>query len=226
MIEVNLLPGGKKRPSRGGPKLSIPIPSIEGVPKDPWILGTAGFAVVALLAVAYLYFGVTGRHGELTVAVNEAVADSIRYADLIQQHDALEARGDSIDRKVAVIREIDEARYVWPHIMDEVARALPEYTWIEGLLQVSLGDELQFRVNGYAGNVFAMTSFMTNMEASPFIRGVELIESSQQAYTEGEVTRLVQAFTLEAYYQQPPEEMLETVPLFGDEPVTTVSEGT
>ena len=25
---------------------------------------------------------------------------------------------------------IDEDRYIWPHILDEVSRALPPYTWI------------------------------------------------------------------------------------------------
>ena len=89
---------------------------------------------------------------------------------------------DSVGNKSClqqIIQEIDGARYVWPHIMDEIARNLPEYTWLTELLQVSLGDELQFRLVGRAGNNFALTQFMENLEASLFIRGVRLLSTDQ-----------------------------------------------
>jgi Tfp pilus assembly protein PilN len=216
LIEVNLLPGGKKRPSKG-PRVPLALPDFGNIPKDQFILGSAAVVILVIIATAYLFLGVTGRFSELTVAVDEAVADSIRYADLIQQHDALRARRDSIAQKVDIIQQIDGDRYVWPHVLDEVARALPEYTWLTSLVQVSLGEDLQFRIEGRAGSIFAFTNFMEALEASPFVRNVELIETSQQVATEGAVSSVVHGFTLEAFYEQPPEEMLETVPLFGPE---------
>ncbi|MCK5650106.1 MAG: hypothetical protein KAJ42_01960, partial [Gemmatimonadetes bacterium] len=65
--------------------------------------------------------------------------------------------------------------------------------------------------------MYALTRFMADLEDSPFIRGVQLIETTQVPETQGTVTRLVHGFTLEASYEQPPEEMIETVPLFGAE---------
>ena len=216
MISVNLLPGGKKRPSKG-PRVPISLPSFGAIPKDSFILGSAGVVVVVLIAVAYFFLSVTGQFGELTVAVDEAVSDSIRYADLIQQHDALRARNDSIAQKVSIIQEIDGGRYIWPHLMDEVARALPDYTWLTSLVQVSSGLEVQFRLEGRAGNMYALTRFMANLEDSPFIRNVVLIETTQVTVTQGTVSRVVHGFTFEARYEQPPEDILETVPLFGTE---------
>ncbi len=214
MIEVNRLPGGKKRPSRG-PRISLSLPSLGAFPKDRWVLGSGAVVVVVIAASVFLFLTTRARYAELSVAIEEAVSDSARYADLIQQNDALMARRDSIAQKVAIIQQIDGDRYVWPHILDEVARALPDYTWLTELVQVSLGEELQFRIQGRAGNTFALTRFMENLEASPFIRNVELLSTEQVVEGTGGTNRLVSAFVLEMFYEQPPPEMLETVPLFG-----------
>ena len=174
-------------------------------------------AIVALGTIAYLYLTTSSRVEELEVQVEEAVRDSARFADLIAQTDRLQARRDSIAEKVSIIQEIDQDRYIWPHLMDEVARALPEFTWLTGLLQVALAEQLEFQITGRAGNNFALTRFMENLEASPFIRNVTLIRTEQvQVGGGGGNVRLVSAFTLEATYEQPGPELLETVPLFDE----------
>jgi Tfp pilus assembly protein PilN len=154
----------------------------------------------------------------LTVEVEEARADSVRYADLIEQNDALLARRDSIAQRVSIIQEIDGDRYVWPHIMDEIARNVPEYTWLTAILQTSLGEELQFRISGRAGNNFALTRFMENLEASLFIRGVDFVSTTQTVADAGGVNRVVYDFMLDATFERPPPELLETVPLFEEPP--------
>ena len=213
MIEVNLLPGGKKR-AKKGPSLSFKVPSIEAVPKDPWILGSASVVLVAVVVSGFLYLTTSSRQEELTVSIEIAVADSIRYFDLIQQNNALNARRDSIAQRVGIIQEIDGDRYVWPHIMDEVARNLPDYTWLIELIQVSPGEPLRFRISGQAGNNFAVTQFMENLEASLFIRNVDLVSTEQEVVARGGINRIVHRFELEAEYERPPPELLETVPLF------------
>jgi Tfp pilus assembly protein PilN len=213
LIEVNLLPGGKKRGPRG-PSLSFKLPTIEAVPKDPWILGSALVVLAAVAVSAYLYVTTTSQREELTVSIEAAVADSARYFDLIQKNNALNARRDSIAHRVEIIQEIDQDRYVWPHIMDEVARALPDYTWLLELLQVSPGEPMRFRVGGQAGNNFAVTQFMENLEASLFISTVDLLSAEQVLEDSGGYSRAVTAFSLEAFFERPPPELLETVPLF------------
>ncbi len=178
MIEVNLRSGGKKRGSRG-PRFSLKLPSFGGLGRDLWVLGSSVVVLAAAGAGVFLYITNLSLRGELEVRIEEARADSALYADLILQNDALMARRDSIAQRVQIIQEIDGDRYVWPHIMDEVARALPDFLWLTTILQVSLGDELQLRAEGRAGNHIALTQFMENLVASLFIRNVELLSTAQ-----------------------------------------------
>ena len=179
------------------------------------MVGAGVLVAVAILGIGWLFLSVAGQAEELEVQIQTAEADSARLAEVIQRAERLQARGDSIARRVDVIQQIDGSRYVWPHIMDQVAQALPDFTWLTGIQQVSGGDRVAFSVDGRAGTYFALTSFMEAMEASYFIRGTRLIASEQVSVAlGGGAERLVYAFTLEAEYQAPPPEIVNTEPLF------------
>ncbi len=220
MIEVNLLPGGKKN-QRSGFQLKLPSfgKAKEGRSssgkRDRWTMAAIVLGVLSAGAIGWLYRGTATRTEELTLAIEDAVRDSTRFADLIAQTEGLRARRDTIAHKVQIIQEIDGERYVWPHVLDEVARALPEYTWLTALLQVEKGETVVFRLEGRAGNNFALTRFMENLEASPFIRDVRLVTTEQiQEAADGGTQRQVHQFQLDASYEVPPSELIETVPLF------------
>ncbi len=221
MIEVNLLPGGKKRrPSKGGgggaggilSKLSMP--DLGGILSDSYTIGAVvvGLGVLALLG--WWYVGLSSRQADVRVELADALQDSANYADLIQRNATLTARRDSIAQKVTIIQEIDANRYVWPHLLDELARALPEYTWLTQVIQVSVGDvAVEFQVRGRAGNNRALTTFWRQLQESPFIRSVQLVQTEQVVEPTGE---LVYAFQLDCVYSAPPLDLVETVPLFAD----------
>jgi Tfp pilus assembly protein PilN len=44
-----------------------------------------------------------------------------------------DAHRDTLLRRMNLIRAIDEDRFIWPHVLDEVSRALPPYTWLSSL---------------------------------------------------------------------------------------------
>jgi len=64
-------------------------------------------------------------------------------------------------------------------------------------------------VEGNAATTQALTRFMKNLEASPFIRDVALV-TSEQTQTQG---RTYLKFTLEARWEQPDSTLIETVPV-------------
>jgi Tfp pilus assembly protein PilN len=216
VIEVNLLPGGRKRQSRKR-SFALPTFSMKGPPGDRWVQGALLVGVLAVGAMGYFWFSLQRSEEEIDVALEASVQDSARFADLIARTQRLQARRDSIVERVAVIQEIDQGRYIWPHIMDELARALPDYTWLTELAQVG-SDPLRLTLRGRAGNNFAVTVFMDQLEASPYFRDVDLLSTQQAPQDiEGGGRQVVYAFDLQLTFEQPPLESLETVPLLGAE---------
>ena len=226
MIEVNLLPGGKKRrPSKGGSRgggggggigaalRNLSMPDLGSLLADSYNIAAAAVALGVLLTLGWWFVGLSSRQGDVEVALADALQDSANYADLIARNQTLEARRDSIAQKVQIIQEIDALRYVWPHLMDELARALPDYTWLTQVIQVSVGQEVEFQVRGRAGNNLALTTFWRQLQESPFIRNVQLVQTEQVVEATGQ---LVYEFQLDCIYAPPDPEFIETVPLFED----------
>jgi Tfp pilus assembly protein PilN len=137
MIEINLLPGsGKKsRKGGGGAKLDIgaSLANLKAKVRDPYMLGAIGAAVVAILVTGGLYMTQESRSARLDEELQKAVQDSTRYASVLREREKAEAKRDTVLRSLNMIRAIDDDRYIWPHVMDEVSSALPPYTWIVSL---------------------------------------------------------------------------------------------
>jgi type IV pilus assembly protein PilN len=216
VIEVNLLPGGRKKASKSIgfklPKLSFGGGGGGAERPDPYLLFFAGALVVALGYAGWTFFGVSGEAEELGVRLEEEQDDSVRFAAIIEQTNALTARRDSIAARVAIIQEIDADRYVWAHMLDEVGAAVPEFMWLREVTYT--GDNpLIVRIAGRAGSTFAVTNFMRRLEASRFLQGA-LLQDMQLQPSEANPNDMVQVFELLISYEQPPIEELETVPLF------------
>ncbi len=224
MIEVNLLPGGAKR--RSSRAFSFSMPSFGGGGGggglDLWMIGAVFAWILALGYILNEYRGTTGEMEELQVAIEQAVQDSSRFSLQSERIEELRSRRDSINRRIAVIQQIDQGRYIWAHVMDEVSRALPDYTWLIGISATSPEPEPGVFIEGLAGTPFAVALFVSNLEASPFFRRVELDGST--AVTEGGET--VQQFAIELLYEQPPFDELDSEPLFTDEPAPPVVDTT
>lgn len=138
MIEVNLLPGGKKA-TRGGSGFSAAglASHIAARIRDPWLVGAAASVVVAVAAVGVLFTAQNARANDLNEQMDRVVRDSTRYAKVLDARSKLSAERDSVYRQLQIIRTIDDNRFNWAHILDEVSRALPAYTWLTTLEQTS-----------------------------------------------------------------------------------------
>jgi Tfp pilus assembly protein PilN len=215
VIEVNLLPGGRKKTSKS---MGFKLPKLGfgagggGDRPDPYTMFFAGALIVALGYAGWTFLGVGREAEELEVRLEEERQDSIRNAAVIEQTNALTARRDSIAARAAIIQEIDADRYVWAHVIDEIGAAVPEFTWLREITYV--GDNpLVVRIAGRAGSTFAVTNFMRRLEASRFLVGAQLQDMQMQP-SEVNPNDMVQVFELLVAYEPPPLEELETVPLF------------
>lgn len=210
MIEINLLPGAAKRKTRsglpklgGGAKLQLPA-------GDRSTVYIAGVAVLAVALIGWLHFSTNARFSELHAEHEAAARDSARYAQMRAQGDSLRQQVAIIGQKLEVIQELDGSRYIWPHILDEVSRALPPYVWLVNLTEAASSTHPRVRIEGRAGTYYALGRYMRELESSAFLSRARLISSSQLTVDE----RTVYAFILEVGYQDPPPDAIETVPLF------------
>jgi Tfp pilus assembly protein PilN len=219
VIEVNLLPGGKKRASKG---FSFSMPSLSlgggGDGADRYIMFFGVAALISIGYMAYSFLGVRSEREEFEVRLEEERQDSIRFAALIEQTSRLTARRDSIAERVSIIQEIDAGRLIWPHLLDEVAAAVPEYLWLQSITYQS-NNPLQVRIDGRAGSIYSVTQFTRRLESSSFLRNAD-VQSIQQQPSETDPNDLVQVFELLVTYEPPPLDELQTVPLFDEESVS------
>lgn len=136
MLQINLLPGGRKGSAKKGGVDFSKLGALGGA-KDPWLLAAAASVVIAVASVGLLFTSQSARATEIESRLENAVKDSTRYAKVLDARRRLTAERDSVYRQLQIIRTIDDNRYNWAHILDEVSRALPAYTWLTLLEQTS-----------------------------------------------------------------------------------------
>jgi len=218
VIEINLLPGAQKKSRKGGrrPAAGPSLASRIKLPEsgDRITMFTAASVVLSVLLVGFLWWSSSSRQRDLEVAIEGAVRDSARYAALRAANEELLARQDTIAQKVQIIQDIDAGRFVWAHLLEEISRAVPAYTWLTAIraLPGSSPSSLQpvLEIDGSAGNTLALTRFIQDLEASPFLRAVTL-QTTTQAEDNG---RKYYTFQLRASWEDPPADAIRTAPLF------------
>ncbi|HYW51214.1 MAG TPA: PilN domain-containing protein [Gemmatimonadaceae bacterium] len=246
MISINLLSPGEKpgqRKSAGAAFMArfarskdTSSVALDEAPSSPARSGlTAAAAVAVTLAVLGVGGGFWYQDRELAAIddrLQQELADSARFATVIGERKAVIARRDSLVAQLGIIQQIDDSRYVWPHILDEISRALPQYTWITTITQLSakpiitprdttkkadstakvvapVEPQVAFQIVGNTVDIQALTRFMRVLEGSPFIQNVMINKSNVMLIDNREVTE----FTLDVQYQKPDPAAVTTVPI-------------
>ena len=140
MIEINLLPGAsKKKRSRSGGGLDLRTLATEwgNKVKDPYLIGAVSSVIVGIGAIAFMFLHQGKQETDLNAKLEKVQTDSVRFAAVLKEQIHTAAKRDSVLRQLRVIRSIDNNRFVWSHVMDEVSASLPAYTWLVSLDQTS-----------------------------------------------------------------------------------------
>jgi Tfp pilus assembly protein PilN len=231
MIAVNLRPGLKRK--RAGSPLAGAVAGVKAFGakvKDPALL----VAVAAWVGVAgwlgYTWVSNTTELRALEPHLEQTRAEHKRFKTFLDQKHKQEQIRDSLLAQIVTIRSVDGDRYVWPHVLDEVTRAVPAYTWLVDVSPVAapppppqtaaqakdkkqpidtMPKAVTFQLNGRTVDIQAYTRFLRNLEASPWITDVTPV--SAQTIVEQE--RAVTAFTIRARYKQADSAYVRTVPL-------------
>lgn len=226
MIEINLLPG-QKRKAPGGGGLRMPdFRQAMAQVKDPWLLAAIAAAVIAIGGNGAFYFLNTARLNRLELTLRGVQAEKRRYDAVVAQKRQAERARDSLAAEMAIIRGIDADRYIWPHILDEITKALPAYTWITNIspaataapaattggtapVDSSAANNVLVSIDGRTVDIQAYTTFMRQLAASPWL--VDVMPT--RATTVIEQDRPVTQFNIALRYRQADSLYIRTVPL-------------
>jgi len=146
MIEINLLPGDAKKRKKGAKTSSSvrinfnPSQWFAGISEkitDKYMLGAVGAVGVSGALIVLLFISQTARAAMLESRETKAVKDSAQYSAVLTAKARAEATRDSLYQQIAVIKSIDDSRYLWSHLMYEISNALPQYTWLTEVSQTS-----------------------------------------------------------------------------------------
>jgi Tfp pilus assembly protein PilN len=236
MITVNLRPDLKRKRARS--PLQGMLEGARGLGarvKDPLLLASIVSWVGVLGWLGYVVVGTTSELNALEPRLEATRADHKRFKAFLAEKRHQETIRDSLVAQIGVIRTVDGDRYVWPHLLDEVTKALPPYTWLvdmgyaapaappapaAGTAPAAAQKDtmpaapvasplVSFNVNGRTVDIQAYTRFLRQLEASPWI--TEVTPVSAQTVIENE--RPVTAFTIRATYGQADSAYIRTVPL-------------
>lgn len=178
MIEVDLLPRSSTQGNRRVSSTPVPRKPMRFLVQDPWVLTGGSIVVLSAAFAVWLLFAGRERASELNSALETAVLDSARTAALATEARSVAARLDTARRRVAVIRDLDARRYVWPRLLDAVARALPREAWLVQIAHLSSEEgRVRFRVEGKTFYNFTLSRFWNGMESSDFIHDVRLVST-------------------------------------------------
>jgi Tfp pilus assembly protein PilN len=214
VIEINLLPGAKRKRKGGGFKLALPdLTALKGMAKDPWLIACLAAWLLVLAVDLPLYLHGKKRWAEAQTRLAAARTEHGRYKRLIAKRGQFELARDTLAIELQDIRTVDRDRYIWPHLMQEVARALPDFTWIDRIAartgDADAGGAPSFTIEGYTVDLQGFTRFLRNLEASPFVREVAAGPTTTVPLEGRDVTR----YQITARFEQPDTSQLTMQPL-------------
>jgi Tfp pilus assembly protein PilN len=231
MITVNLRPGQKRKRAGGNPFKGL-LDNFRGLGtkvKDPLLMAAMTGWICVLGFLGFMYLNSARQLYTLEPRLEQARSENRRFKTFLADKRRQEKIRDSLLAQITVIRRVDGDRYIWPHLLDEVTKALPAYTWLVDLgtstapvvaaapVKGSKGDSavvdttpppMMFQLNGRTIDIQAYTRFLRQLEASPWIENVTPVS----AQTVVEKERPVTAFSIRAQYTKADSAYVRTAP--------------
>lgn len=224
MIEINLRPGLKRKRAGTSPLAGLGerFKALGTRVQDPMMLLAGGAWALALLFLGGAWLLGQRQLGKLEPQLEETRAEHERFRNFVAAKRREELIRDSVLAQISTIRQVDGERYVWAHVLDEVARALPAYTWLTSVAEQArpvtpadtAGGAVPVRrtdllIEGRTVDIQAFTRFLRELEASPWLTGVTALS----AETVVEKERAVTAFGIRATFERADSAYIRTVPL-------------
>jgi len=176
-----------------------------------------------IVGAVLLFFTQTARLRVAEARLDAARAEKRRFDAVIAQKRQSERIRDSLVAEINMIRGIDADRYIWPHVLDQITKSLPPYTWLTGISYQQQGGApgytaptdstgmvaVRVWITGSTVDIQAYTTFLRQLAASPWFTDVTPATSQ----TVIEADRPVTAFNVSVRYKVADSVYIRTIPL-------------
>jgi hypothetical protein len=138
MISINLKPGVKR--AAAGPSMAGLGQRLKGIGagvKDPMRAAAAVVGLLVLVGSIWGFLSTSIQTKRVRPELDAAQQEYQQFRTLLGQIRREERIRDSVVTELITLRQVDQDRFVWPHILQDVTRAVPPGTWLIGVAPVA-----------------------------------------------------------------------------------------
>jgi Tfp pilus assembly protein PilN len=224
MININLKPGGK-RPKPKGDSMAGLRQRMQGLResvKSPGLVLAGGTWLAVLLVIGGLTMSTRSRLGTLETKFTESNDTYKRYKNFVNEKKREGKAKDSILAQIGTISSVDGDRFVWPHILDEIASSMPENTWLVSVSPVTVAPAQMYDTDsttaapvsiliaGQTNDIANYTSFLRRLGESHWLTSVVPVKTETII---DKANRPITAFTVQATFMRADSSRVQTVPI-------------
>ncbi len=160
MIRINLLP----REEKAHREVNFSLPKVGDLVLPIVVLAIAG------LVIGGSVLAQRSRIADLKRQIAEIDEESRKLAPQIARVNRLAQERAELDLRLGIIDKLERGRSLSVRVLDELARTLPDHTWLIASNQE--GENLS--IEGYSMSNLAISDLMSRLDRSPLFAGVEL----------------------------------------------------
>lgn len=166
MIRINLMPQDARKARRAA---AFKIDRTRVIP-------VAGL-VLAVIACSSTMMLQGARLSTLQKDVSEARAECEQYKRTIALIDEMVIKETELNRRLALVEQLDRNRFKTVRVLDEVARRVPRYMWLTAMKNLTQ-DRVSF--DGYAFSNLIVSDLMSSLDKSQLFQDTELTVVKRQ----------------------------------------------
>jgi type IV pilus assembly protein PilN len=167
MIRINLLAVERERGKRGA---LIPPGQRVTIAASLILLATA-------LVIGWWFWSLRQTSAQLDENIAKGEAETQQLRSVLAQVQKFEARKAQLQQRVTLIEQLRRGQTGPVHVLDELSKAVPERLWLTELTQ----KDADLKIDGMTTSLQELSTFVANLEASPwFKKPVDIVDSQAQ----------------------------------------------
>jgi len=164
VIRINLLAVERERGKRGA---LIP-------PGQRVTIAASLILVATALVIGWWFWSLRQTSALLDENIAKGEAETQQLRSVLAQVQKFEARKAQLQQRVTLIEQLRRGQTGPVHVLDELSKAIPDRLWLTELTQ----KDSEFKIDGMTTSLQELSTFVANLEASPwFKKPVDIVDS-------------------------------------------------